>query len=215
MRKAFKILFLVQFAFLIGVLAVLTYSGNQLKAEHDRLAEQYGVLQVNDPNKYLIRFTESESALRELNWRVYQPPLDTGLAAVFTGTPWGRVVSIDPDDGDYGDLRISAKFRFQDGTARVFLVIGNYGYAGPIKPRVLAPFFEEYWEEFEFEILGDEEPLEFEPDQILKVLTIRIPERLLQHLPESLPQEQIDQLSNGPLMEIKLSDGLILQGLKP
>ena len=58
-------------------------------------------------------------------------------------------------------------------------------------------------------------PLEFEPDQILQVLTVKVPERLLQHLPESLSQEQRDQLSNGPIMEIKLADHLILQGLKP
>ena len=212
MRKVFKILFLVQFAFLILVLAYLNYSGNQLRTEHDRLAEKYGVLQVNDPNKYLIRFTESESGLRELNWRVYYPPLDSVLGSQSTGMTSPNAHRHEPD---YGDIRISAKFRFQDGAARAFVVVGSYRSARPIKPRVLAPFFEEHWDDLEFEILGEEMPLEFEPDQILQVLTIKVPERLLQQLPESLSQEQRDQLSDGPIMEIKLADHLILQELKP
>ena len=212
MRKAFKLFFLVHFAFLIVVLVYLNYSGNRLRTEHDRLAEKYGVLQVNDPNKYLIRFTESESGLRELNWRLYYPPLGSVLGSQSTGMTLPNAHRHEPD---YGDIRISAKFRFQDGAARAFVVVGSYRSVRPIKPRVLASFFEEHWDDLEFEILGEEMPLEFEPDQILQVLTVKVPERLLQHLPESLSQEQRDQLSDGPIMEIKLADHLILQGLKP
>ena len=175
MRKAFKIFFFVQFAFLILALGYLSYSGNQLRTEHDRLAAKYGRLQVDDPNKYLVCFVESESPKRELNWRVYHPPLDSVLGSlILEARPRARRVQ--PLHGlEYGDIRISAKFRFQDDAVKTCVAIGGFTSVRSLGPSAVAPFLKEHWNDLEFAVLADEMPLEFNPDQILNCLLYTSP----------------------------------------
>lgn len=157
-----------------------------LKKRHDRLADKYGVLDVQDSSKYIVRRLETADPKHFL-WRCYFP---AGLNVTEVVSMRGGMQSSGSTfRRDASEFLQRCRFKFGDSGISVHYMErgggGRFDFNAPI-----ALFLKEHWDELEFEVLAEDgDTIEIPTDQALSFLTIRIPRPLIAELPKNLREE--------------------------
>lgn len=153
----------------------------EVTAEHGRLAAMYGALPVKDPSKYLITRIETGEP-RHYLWRCYFPAI-TNLEKRAAFADGGKISGSYTSSDAREDL-VRCRFELDTGVLTADLLGSGggsrFGYGG----KELSAFFFEHWDELDVELLAADGTVEVPTDQVLPFVTIRIPDALIEKLPE-------------------------------
>jgi len=194
-------------AIAILVSAALFVRTNQkrssLESEYDRLAADYGELDVEDEDQFMVTFVPGEYSRRQFTWRIYKPLLPNGLKDLVNSSS-GSSSSTDAP-GEAREFRAFARFRIEDGNPEFYFNNDGHSSARQFR-RNIRKFVTENWDEFEFEIMAESEPMVVSKSEVLRVFAIRIPEHLHNDLPEELSDRMRKQYTTEPLVEFIIGD---------
>ena len=197
----------------IAVYAVLLVRGHlkgrELKAEHDRLTTEFGLLSVEDESKFLACFISDEKPRRQFLWRVYQPKLPNDFRAFVRG-PFGSSASMSGDSGVSREFRGFMRFRIRNHVPELYYNISGTSSVVQFDHRI-QQFVAENWDDFEFEILAESEPTVVPPSKLLQLISVRIPDHLHDKLPADLSDRKRHELVTEPLFQVVLGDSALLK----
>ncbi len=172
----------------------------ELRQEHDRLSDRFGVLDVKDPNKfYVLRLDTGDS--KEFLWRVYRPTVnsmqyrETGIGGSSSGSN-SSGLGMKAEDSIY-----RYRFIFQDDHVDIHRLTGTGNSRSGISPPVLTEFLKKHWDELDIQVLEDGE---YDVDEPLRFLKLCVPEFLLDELKEDLQEKKwyYDRIAKEPVYEI-------------
>jgi len=196
----------------IAVSAMLLYhanqKGNELKAEYDRLSEEFGTLAVKDEEQFMVTFMPGEQERQRFNWRVHVPTLPTGFGEVVETTS-GNCYSTGGRK-EAREIRIFSRFRVKDGVPELYYNIDGASSAQKFDASI-REFVVDRWSEFDFEILAESAPVTSSPTTLQRVFSVRIPESLHSSLPNDLSDHERKQFTTEPLLQIFVGDSKLLQ----
>jgi hypothetical protein len=170
----------------------------ELRTEHDRLSDQYGVLDVKDPNKYyVVRLDTGDS--KQFVWRVYQPKVNAieYRVKVYTGGA-SSGSNFSPNGIGGNEFIYRYRFVFEDNHVDLHRLTGLQKGRTGIGDPALTELLKKHWDELEFQILEDGE---YDVDEPLQFLTVRVPDQLLKELTQGKP-DYYARLADRPLVEI-------------
>ena len=146
-----------------------------LKAELAPLVAKHGALIVEDPDKYLITKIETGDSKHFL-WRVYHP---AGLNLLYrSGTTNGSNSTGTSQNSSSYESLYRIRFEFIEDRLYVDSLSNTGGSKISIGGKKLVKFLEHYWEELDIEALANDATTELATDELLSLLTIRVPDDL-------------------------------------
>lgn len=163
-----------------------------IRAEHDRLADRFGAVDVEDPEKFYIRRINTGEPFH-FAWRFYQPDeleIETRRRGLHGNTGWSR------SSGRHGEGIMRLRFRFEETGLRVFNKTTSGSSTSGFGNPALAEFLKTHWDALQVDVIADEGTVEADPEQILKFLSIRIPESLLAEAQEAIGRAASDPKNN-------------------
>jgi hypothetical protein len=165
----------------VGMLLRQRSAHSTVRSEFDRLSKQYGVLDVANPDNYYVTFVETEDP-HCFRWRVYVPPINNMVEKLITKS--GGSSSSTSGGGFEGvEYLHLCRIRFEP-QCRVY-VRGQFGSStSSISDEKVARFVEDHWGELNIDILATEGPVEIDRDKPVRLMTIRIPDDLLDEFVE-------------------------------
>lgn len=170
-----------------------------VRGEHDRLAAQFGTLDVEDPEKYYVVRIDTGDPMH-FAWRIYRPDklrMET-RATSMSGSSRARSSS-----GPAGEEIVRVRFRIDEWGMRVFSKRqGSSSTFGLGDPRTDG-FLKKHWEELDIEVMGDGEAVEATTDQVLKLLSIRVPDSLAAQANQEIGR-QVFQMPPQPIMIFRM-----------
>lgn len=170
----------------------------QLQAEHDRLAAEYGALDVRNPGKYLVARVDTDDP-HHFAWRVYFPA-DLQIDHHHGFTAGGRIggSSIHPHAAEH-----LHRYRFEFTPEHLAVHLLDRGGGGRVSlgDRALRDFLAEQWDNLDFEILAESETVAVSTDKPLPFLVIRIPKQLRDELTERVGERKAARYLKQPLFE--------------
>lgn len=185
MRNVFRVLLFV--LALVGLILLIRQRQvlSEVKIRHERLTAKYGVLEIQDPDKYVIKKLETDDPDHFL-WRCYFPAGMTIKEVVSQGS--GGLASGSSFRRDASEALVRCRFEFEEEWAMVDYMDRAGGGRMSFASGDLLPFVREHWGEMEFDAIADQGSVELATDQPLPFLTIRLPGHLVSELPEHLQE---------------------------
>lgn len=171
----------------------------KVRGEHDLLAAQFGTLDVEDPEKYYVVRIDTGDPMH-FAWRIYRPDklqLKTRASSIGGGSnSWSL-------SGPAGEEIFRIRFRIDERGMRVFSKRqGSSSTFGLGDPQTDG-FLKKHWEELDIEVMGDGEAEEAATDQVLKLLSIRVPESLAAQANQEIGR-QVFQMPPQPIMIFRM-----------
>ena len=196
---------LLAIAILCGVVLLVkrTSKLSELRAEHDRLAVEFGALDVKDPSKYLITRVETGDPMH-FQWRCYYPPgLKVNERFGFKSTNSGG------STGNTGAGEYLHRVRFEVRKDHIRVHQNDRGGGGRLSAlnAKWVEFLKDHWGELEFQVLASEGPVEVDTHQALEFLTIRIPKDLLPELEQRMGHRIDDKDHKDPFFQAVYGTG--------
>lgn len=170
-------------------------------AEHRRLSDKYGSLDVLDPQQYLVRRVETGDPMHFL-WMVHYP---AGLridGRFRFGQSSNGISSTSTTFGNAGEFLERCRFEFVDDTLSMHRLIRGGGAHQRFSRKVIVSFVRDHWDELEFDELAEQGTRLVHRDELLTMLTIRIPESLHNELIEKAGAEIAKQYIDHPFFQL-------------
>jgi len=182
--------------------ARLQSTDRELAEEHRRLIKEYGILPVDNPDRFsLRRVTEEESA--HFVWRCYVPP-DRSLILSQQNLGGSGQLSCGHSN-DHGIIRMRIGRR--ESGIRIYSAASGGSVSGSFAyPDELAEFLFEHWQELDLQVAGDD-LLDTELDEMVTLVSVRVPEALRQRAVAEIPNaesHQIDQRLSEPVLTLRV-----------
>ena len=165
-----------------------------LQAEHDRLAAQYGALDVKDPTKFLITRIETDDP-QHFMWRCYYPAeLKVNERTGFRSANLGGSTTY----SNSGEYLHRVRFDLRSDHVRVHHAgRGGGGQLYALNAREVN-FLKDHWNDLEFQVLASEGTVEVDPSEPLEFLTIRIPKDLMPEFQKRVGRRTSNKRKNKP-----------------
>lgn len=211
MSKVINIVFLIVTAVFVFMLVRANQAGQELKTEHDRLAAKFGSLPIEDESQFSILNIPGEKT-QVFQWRAYVPSLPGGLGQLVR-TSGGHARSSGSPNAEPKEIRIFAKYREVEGRAEFYYQIDGSSTVQRFDAK-MGSFLVDHWNELDFEVMAESGPMNVSPSEVLRVLSVRIPERLHGELPTNLSEAKLSKFKTEPLIEFYVGDQVLLGKLK-
>ena len=179
------------------MLAQRTSKRRELQAEYDRLSAEFGVLDVNDPSKFLITRIETNDPMHFL-WRCYYPAnLRVDERRGF-GEPNGGGMTI---NANFSECLHRVRFDLRGNQITVHVAERLGGGRQSRKSGELVRFLKEHWSELEVQVLASDGTVEISTDRAMEFLTIQIPKDLLPELEKRVGKRIADKYRDAPFYQ--------------
>jgi len=178
-------------------LAILRSELSELSEEYERLAKNYGALDVRDPSKFLITHVETGDPLHFL-WRCYYPPGLSVEEKCGFGIPFRDGMTMFSNPGEY---LLRQRFEFERGRLVAHTLERGGGGRESYADTDVTEFLKRHWNELEFDLLAKDGPQEIATSKTIRLLTIRVPENLLAELEQRAGVQAVDRLRSAPLYQ--------------
>jgi len=152
-------------------------------ARRDHLAARYGLLEIEDPEKYLVTRIDTGDPAHFL-WRCYYPKQINVTERLEIGHNGSSQV-IGRSSTVAGEFLHRCRFNFDQSRITVHVMGRRGGGRQQVANGEFAQFLKDHWEELEFDLLGQNGTVEVSTDEVLNFITIRIPQSLLADLKQS------------------------------
>ncbi len=172
----------------------------EVAREYDRLVAKVGRLKVTDSSKFLVAPIPTDDPMR-FAWRVYAPaglPLQQRSEHLSGGA--NRSSSTQPE----GEFIVRACYRFEGDSVRVFVKGFSSASESGFSDKSFARFIQKHWREFEVESLAADGPTQYEPDEVLTMLKITIPEKFYEQIKQASDSYLADRLKTKPLTLVRI-----------
>lgn len=160
---------------------------NTLRQEHDALAARFGSLDVRNPDKlYLTRLVSDDPY--QFLWRMYCPeqlPIGSEYQS-YSGSGSSR------SSGDGGEHIVRVRFRFEEAGIGLFVKQAGSATTTGIGNPAFGEFLQTHWDELKVQAMPVGESQEIEVDQVIKLVSIEIPESLLPEARKALGRHSPD-----------------------
>lgn len=211
MSKVLNIALVILIAVFVAMLVSANHKTSVLKEEHDRLANLYGELPVEDETQFYTVCTKSvDGGNREFHWRVYQPEMPNGIS--YRTRSYGRRGSGSLAHGSTPakEFLATARFRVSDGEPELYYSFGGGSSVYQFRKEI-REFVAEHWDQLEFEVCGDGAAEVVPADKILHVFRVKVPKELFDELPSGLSTEKYKQYTKWPLFEMFVGDAKTME----
>lgn len=154
----------------------------RVRAEYDTLANEFGSLEVRNPEKFYVRRIKTEEPY-DFAWRFYHPDqvaLQTRASSLSGSSSSSRSQS----PAHQGIVRV--RFRFSESGLGVFITRNHGSSTFGMGNVAFAEFLQSRWDELRIEAIGEGEPHESDINEVMTFLTVRIPESLVKEAKASL-----------------------------
>ena len=210
MSKLVNILLIAAIASLVVLLVQARQAGENLEKEYERLAELYGELPVDDEDKFYVVF-RGDSARCKFDWRIYNPALKNGMSGgAFSARGWS--MSHSGGSQPAGERLAFARFRMSEGKPELFYSLDGSSSVLSIT-KAMRGFLKDHWNDLDFKVMGEEGAEVAAPENVLSLLTVRIPESLVAELPDDLSSFERQKYLQEPLFELCLGDTFLMEQL--
>ena len=145
-----------------------------VRQEHDRLSKQYGVLNVSNPDNFFVTYIENDDPFC-FRWRVYDPPAANLRKKIVTKSGNSSSSSFSSDGGEALQL---CRFKFEGTSCKVYIRDRSGSSTMSLGNQNLVQFLKDHWSELNIQVLGSDGPVEIDRDQVVRLITIRIPNEL-------------------------------------
>ena len=172
----------------------------KLRSEHDRLADQYGVLDIKDPEKFYVKNLPTEDE-KDFLWRIYRP---AGIQMGYRNE-WGTGSSSSGKSSSRGAGEEVLRVRFVQVGSQLqthFLRSGGAS-GGDVSDSKIAECMTNQWAKLEVETIADGE---YNVDEIMRLLTIRLPPPLVAELSKQKRGRRYERLADTPLFEVSIGE---------
>ena len=148
-----------------------------LVQEQNQLVEKLDGFKVRDRSKYFVQMVDTGDPARFM-WRIHVPggfqtqfltKIGSGRGDTCRSFGFTREGSLE---------RVSVNFECAGDVLRVDTQALHSGSCFGQGSAELAAFFQQHWNDLEVEILGKDEPVEVDANQIVNLLSVKIPDKL-------------------------------------
>lgn len=171
---------------------------SHVQAEHQRLREKYGSLDVLDSDQYLVRRVETDDPMHFL-WMVHYP---SGLHIDKRFAIGGSISSSSSMHASAGEFLLRCRFELSDHSLSVHQLGRGGSSRHNFNHQDVFPFVRDHWNELEFSVLAEQGTRQIHSDKLMPMLTVRIPESLHQELIEKVGAEIAKQYIDNPLIQL-------------
>ena len=198
MTRFFNLLLIAATAVALVLLVDKRKELAEVRSEYKRLAADYGVLDVQDPSKYVVTRIDTGDPHHFL-WRVYYP----GNLRVeeYSGIGPGGSMGGSSMHSDSGEHLHRCRFEFEPRQISIHMLDRSGGGRMSLGDQRLTDFLSEHWDQLHFDALAESGPVSLATDKVLPLLIIRIPERLRDELVEQVGERKADRYLHEPLFE--------------
>lgn len=172
-----------------------------LRMEANRLEALVGAIDLDDPSRIHV-VTVADDGPNELLWRVFLPAEHTWTTNLHRGSGgWNshsRYSSSSPAD-------MLVRFRVTESEKgwTSFLVHGNGSHSTSMSDE-LGEFLDEHWRELQIQIAGSDGELNLGTDQVVTLLSVEVPERLIDLAENDLRPHEVKGLRDDPIIKIEI-----------
>ncbi|NND96049.1 MAG: hypothetical protein HKN47_01830 [Pirellulaceae bacterium] len=166
--------------------------------EYQRLAANYGVLDVQDSKKFLVTRIDTDDPMHFL-WRVYYPAKISILereSFADSGKSGGSFTNIAAREQLF---RI--RIEFTDTAIRAHILDGSGGSLLSYNRAQSTDFLKAHWQDLEFDVLAADGTRKFDTDEVLPFLRVRLPDDLIEELDRSVSTKIAESLKREPIFE--------------
>ncbi|TWU49101.1 hypothetical protein [Rubripirellula reticaptiva] len=198
MQRIINVLLLL--VIVVGVVQLVRKQRNLtiVQAEHSRLAQPYGLLEVKDKSKFLIKRVKTDDPKHFL-WHCYCPTNVELEERSGFGRPKKCGSSTFVNDDTY---LIRCRFDVRDGVLRAH-IIERMGYGRrDFDRKPVLEFVNQHWNELELDVLATAADLTLDTTQVLNFLTIRIPESLRVDFTQQVGETLAKQYTEEPFFQM-------------
>ena len=170
----------------------------KLRSEHDRLAGQYGVLDIKDPEKFYVKSVPTENE-KDFLWRIYRP---AGLQLSYrcvSGTGGSSSGSSTTSNAVEELFRI--RFIHIDSQLQIHILRDSGASCSSMGDGKLNRCLENQWSKLEVETIADGQ---YSHEEIMRLLTIRAPPALVAELSKQKRGKRYEQLADTPMFEASI-----------
>ncbi len=172
----------------------------EVAREYDRLAAKVGRLQVTDASKFYVAPIPTDDPMH-FAWRVYLP---AGLALQQRAEHLSGGSTSSASIQSAGERVLRACYRFEGDSTKVFVKGFSGASESGFSDKSFAKFVQKHWREFEVESLAANGPTQYEPDEILTLLKITIPENLYEEIKQTKYSYLADRIKTKPLTLVRI-----------
>jgi hypothetical protein len=160
-----------------------------------------GTIDMEDPSRVHV-VNVPEDGPNELTWRVFLPADHKWTTNVHRGSGgWNshsRSASSSPTD-----MLVRFRLLETENGWTTFLVHGS-GSNSTSMQKEMGEFLDEHWNELQIEIAGSQGQLDVKTDDVVTLLTIEVPDELLDLAESNLSRYEVEQLRDGPTIKIEI-----------
>jgi len=170
------------------------------RLELARLEALVGILRIDDLSRLHLRLIE-DNGPEELVWRVYLPGNGASWRFSFRG-PTGRGGNSKFTTNQPREILVRVRMTL-DAEEPMFYMMFNGSWLQLMSPS-MAKFIVANWRDLDIQIAGRSGQSESRSDQVRDLLTVTVPESLLDKVKEDLGVNAYQQFKNEPLVHIEL-----------
>ena len=172
----------------------------RLQSEQSRLQRLVGKLDIDDEARIHLALVESPEPLHHV-WRVYLPASSAWRVtheSASSGSGWSQSGPSEARN-EIWRWRVAGS----DGAFRSHVLSGSGSSTSSIQPE-MADFLRSNWSQLNVQVAGADGTQIASTDQIIPLVTIRVPTGLLPKAKEALGERTGEQLKEKPLLKLEL-----------
>lgn len=196
------------YALLVGLMALGLWTLvrdrrelGDLRRESDRLGAIVGEMDMRDPSRIHI-VNVADDGPNELLWRVFLPAGHSWMTTRQMASG-GRSSHHQSSSSSSADMLVRYRLREDEKGWSTFLVHGSGSSSSSIQEEI-GEFLDEHWNELHVQIAASERQLDVGTDEVVTLLSIEVPQELMELAEAKLKPHIVARLKEAPVMKIEI-----------
>ena len=196
------------YAVLVGLMALGLWTLVQdrrelgdLRRESDRLGAIVGEIDTEDPSRIHI-VNVADKGPNELLWRVFLPAGHSWTTTRHMASG-GRSSHHQSSSSSSADMLVRYCLRENEKGWSTFLVHGSGSSSSSVQQEI-GEFIDEHWKDLHVQIAASESQLDVATDEVVTLLSIEVPQELMELAEERLKPYVVTRLKEAPVMKIEI-----------